>query len=144
MTARRMPLDSTLPEGAAFRFEDGALRLLLATSIYSIDATLRACYWLTERCYVHLSRPDNETIVVTLLAKDDADKTDALAWQFLNDLIDQQLRVTIQRETGSIRDLIVSQAFSDVDIIDDRGRGVVTGQAPPIDEDTLRKWRPVP
>jgi His-Xaa-Ser system protein HxsD len=47
-------------------------------------------------------------------------ETRSLAWQFLNDLVDNQLRVSIQEETAVVRNMIVEQAFSEVDVIDDR------------------------
>ena len=137
--------ESALPAGAAVRFEDGALRLTLATEIYSIGAILRSCYWLTDRCYVHLFPTDDGHVQVTLLAKSsEASETSTLAWDLLNSLVDNQLRVSIQQETAAVREMIVAQAFSDVDVIDDRGRAVRQGGAPDVDQRAITNWRPVP
>jgi His-Xaa-Ser system protein HxsD len=136
--------EAALPTGAAVRFEDSALRLTLSTEIYSIAAILRSCYWLTDRCYVHLAKANEGQVEVTLLAKSGGEsETSATAWHFLNDLIDQQLRVSIQQETSAVRDMIVAQAFSDVDVIDDRGRRVEPGSTPGVDESEITTWRPV-
>ena len=135
----------TLPAGAAVRFEDGALRLTLVTEIYSIGAILRSCYWLTDRCYVYLYPVDDGHVEVTLLAKSgEASETSRIAWDLLNSLIDNQLRVSIQLETTAVREMIVAQAFSDVDVIDDRGRAVREGGAPDVDQQAITNWRPVP
>ena len=137
--------EAALPAGAAIRFEDGALRLFLSTDIYSVGAILRSCYWLTDRCYVHLAPTNNGHIEATLIAKTgDESETSKVAWQFLNDLVDNQLRVSIQQETAAVRDMIVAQAFSDVDVIDDRGRRVGPGNIPGVDQSAITTWRPVP
>ncbi len=127
------------------RFSDGALQLTLSSDIYSVDAILRTCYWLTDRCYVHLSKAsDGQQVLATLVAKSGQEtETNAVAWQFLNELLDNQLRVSLQRETASIREMIVAQAFSDVDVIDDHGRPVSPGHAPEVDENSITTWRPV-
>jgi His-Xaa-Ser system protein HxsD len=134
-----------LPAGAAVRLEDGALRLTLSTKIYSIGAILRSCYWLTDRCYVHLAPASEGHVDVTLLAKVGKEATtSSAASEILNQLVDNQLRVSIQQETATVRELIVAQAFSDVDLIDDRGRPVGPGGTPRMDESTITTWRPVP
>jgi His-Xaa-Ser system protein HxsD len=134
--------EAALPAGTAVRFDDGALRLSLAAEIYSVGAILRSCYWLTDRCYVHLA-PSAGNVEVTLLAKAGKDnETNSLAWEFLNSLVDNQLRVSIQQETASVREMIVAQAFADVDVIDDRGRRV-GGNPPEVDQQAITTWRPV-
>jgi His-Xaa-Ser system protein HxsD len=137
------PPEAALPAGTAVRFDDGALRLSLATDIYSVGAILRSCYWLTNRCYVHLA-PNAGSIEVTLLVKTDAEtEPNSLAWEFLNSLVDNQLRVSIQQETAAVREMIVEQAFSDVDVIDDRGRRVAPSHPPEVDQQAITTWRPV-
>ena len=137
------PLAAALPAGAAVRFDDGALRLSLATDIYSVGAILRSCYWLTNRCYVHLA-PSAGSVEVTLLVKTGEEaETNTLAWEFLNSLVDNQLRVSIQQETAAVREMIVEQAFADVDVIDDRGRRVASSHPPEVDQQAITTWRPV-
>ena len=126
------------------RFGDGALRFSLATDLYSVGAILRSCYWLTDRCYVHLA-PNAGNVEVTLLSKaGEETQTNSMAWEFLNSLVDNQLRVSIQQETGAVREMIVAQAFADVDVIDDRGRRVATSHSPEVDQQAITTWRPAP
>ena len=139
--------ESQLPAGVATRLEDGALRISLSLDIYGLEAILRSCYWLTDRCFVYLAPPKEGLIEITLLAKNaESAKTDQLTWDFLNDLIDQRLRIDINTETRAIREMIVAQAFADVDLIDDRGRAVdhEASQTNRADQDTdgIKQWRP--
>ena len=141
--------ESQLPAGVARRFEDGALHISLSLDVYGLQAIFRSCYWLTDRCFVYLAPPKEGLIEVTLISKKvDSTQTDQLAWDFLNDLIDQRLRVDINAETREIREMIVAQAFADIDVIDDRGRPVTpdasqTNRAEQ-DPDGIKQWRPAP
>jgi His-Xaa-Ser system protein HxsD len=137
-----------LPKGVAYRFEDGALRIALSLDTYRLEAIFRSCYWLTDRCFVYLGPPREGVIEVTLIAKSRSDKdTDRLTWQFLNDLVDQQLRISINEETRTIREMIVAQAFADTDLIDDQGKPVnqsgLGDRRPNDDPEGMRQWRPV-
>lgn len=142
------PPERTLPDGACYRFDDGALRLSLSLDVYGLDAILRACYWITDRCYVYLAPPRDRLIEITLLAKDGGSiTTDRLVWDFLNDLIDQRLRIDVNRETRAIREMIVAQAFAETDLIDDRGRPIsdpslATQDKPNADPEGIERWRP--
>ena len=137
----------TLPAGVATRFEDGALRVTLSLDVYGLQAILRSCYWLTDRCFVYLAPPKEGQIEITLLARNtDTTQTDQLTWDFLNDLVDQQLRVDISAETRTIRETIVAQAFAEIDLIDDRGRPITRDSSPSDradqDPDGIKQWRP--
>jgi His-Xaa-Ser system protein HxsD len=137
--------EKLLPEGVARRFDDGALRVSLPVEVYGLDAIFRSCYWLTEHCFVYLGRPTASTVEVTLVAKSGRQiNTDQLTWDFLNDLVDQHLRVQIQGETRSIREMIVAQAFAEVDLIDDRGKAVDASVPKQLGDDPkgIRAWRP--
>jgi His-Xaa-Ser system protein HxsD len=140
-----LPPEKILPEGVTQRFEDGALRVSLPIDVYGLEAILRSCYWLTEHCFVYLGRPAAATVEITLVSKSGRPlETDQFTWDFLNDLVDQRLRVEIQAETRSIREMIVAQAFAEVDLIDDRGKVVDPsgGNQPGDDPEGIRRWRP--
>ena len=141
--------EAVLPKGVTYRFEDGALRVSLSIDVYGLDAIFRSCYWLTDRCYVYLAPPKDRLIEVTLAAKEGGvTMTDRLAWDFLNDLVDQRLRIDVNRETRTIREMIIAQAFAETDLIDDRGR-LISERGNPNqsgnDEDDpegIKSWRP--
>jgi His-Xaa-Ser system protein HxsD len=139
--------ESLLPKGVAYRFEDGALRISLSLDTYRLEAIFRSCYWLTDRCFVYLGPLRDGAIEVTLIAKSGSGTdTDRLTWQFLNDLVDQQLRISVNEETRTIREMIVAQAFADTDLIDDRGGPLSHDDAverrSDDDPEGIRRWRP--
>jgi His-Xaa-Ser system protein HxsD len=145
--ASSLPMDG-LPQGVSYRFEDGALRIALPLEVYGLAALFRSCYRLTDHSFVYLSAPKDGVIEVTLIAKTGrVTDTDQLAGDFLNDLIDQRLRVDIGEETRAIRELIVTQAFAPVDVIDDQGHPIgqreKSDAEPGDDPRGLKQWRPV-
>ncbi len=145
-TPSRPSPEKSLPEGVTRRFEDGALRVSLPVDVYGLEAIFRSCYRLTDRCYVYLGPPSNGVIEVTLVSKSARlVDTDELTWDFLNDLVDQHLRVHIHEETRAIREMIVAQAFAEVDLIDDRGTPLDAPGSPPRGDDPegIRTWRSV-
>lgn len=98
-------------------------RVLLAIevdlSLYSLQAVFRACYKLTNRCYLFLSyTEDPGWLAVTLLAKEGAEVSCDLAGELYNELLDQQIRETLSLEMGPIRELIVAQAFAEGNLLD--------------------------
>ena len=50
----------------------------------------------------------------TLESKNSAEISDIVGKQFMNNLIDQQVRENVNKEFSHIRDLIVEQAFKPV------------------------------
>jgi len=140
----RLNLQRILPEGAATRFDDGALRITLQLTVYDLRAVFRAAYWLTEKAYVYLSRPSDDRLEVTLIAKSgDSTATDQLGWKFLDDLVDHQLRVMLHRETATVRDLIVTQAFIDVDVVQSPAAQPANTKSAEMPE-AIRRWQPAP
>jgi His-Xaa-Ser system protein HxsD len=93
--------------------------------IYSLEAVLRACYKLTDRCYLLLARgmtPDR--LLVFTQAKHPEQGVEALIGELANELLDQQLRRVIAEEAGAVRELIVAQAFAEGNLLDgDRDDG---------------------
>jgi His-Xaa-Ser system protein HxsD len=98
---------------------DGELRFLVDEQVYSREAVLRACYWFTDRCYLFVSRPTPGHLLVAIRAKAGGPPLDAVAGDFGNALLDQQVRQDIQRETARLRELIVAKAFAEGNLLDD-------------------------
>ncbi len=140
--------EAALPKGVVHRFENGTLRLTIPIDVYGMDAIFRSGYWLTNRCYVYLAPPQGGLLDVTLVAKEGGvPLTDRLAWDFLNDLVDQRLRIDINRETRTIREMIVAQAFAETDLIDNCGRIVSEASEAPQsrhdDPEGIQTWQPM-
>jgi His-Xaa-Ser system protein HxsD len=81
--------------------------------IFSRDALFRACYQFTERCYLFLHSDIESSVVVDFRRRRLDTDLEELVGSFANELVAQQLRVDIARETKTIRELIVARAFAD-------------------------------
>jgi His-Xaa-Ser system protein HxsD len=93
------------------------------TTIYSISAVMRALYKFTGKYHGALARPaapGEARLTVTLTPKATTSRVDdtALTGDFLNELLDQQLREALEAEFGGIRELIVAHAFADTNLLD--------------------------
>jgi len=93
------------------------------TRLYSVPATMRAAYKFTGRYHVALQQSSESTdlaLTVTLSPKSSSQIFDegSVRGDFLNELLDQRLRETLEAEFGSLRELIVAQAFADANLLD--------------------------
>lgn len=96
---------------------NGGFFVSIDSNLYSNDAIVATLYKYTDRYYVHqqTSSENDNVINVVFEAKEDGSSiSNVVVKQFCNDLIDQQVRVTINRDFGHIRDLIVEEAFNPV------------------------------
>jgi His-Xaa-Ser system protein HxsD len=75
--------------------------------------TVRTCYVFTDRCYLFLERPDDDHLTVRFRKRNTGTDLTAIIGAFGNDLINQQLRVVLARETHGLREQIVKRAFAD-------------------------------
>jgi His-Xaa-Ser system protein HxsD len=103
----------TLPSGTGMLLSGEVLSVHVDTTVYGEEALFRACYQFTDKCYLFLRRGEGTTVVVDIKQRDRSVELSDLAGTFCNELIDQRLRVSISRETATIRDLIVRQAFAE-------------------------------
>ena len=104
----------------AWRLNVAHLALPVDLTIYSLDAVIRAAYKLTDRCFTFLERhPDRETeVVVYIVGRSQSSDLSALAFEFRNELVDQQLRCRLEEQFKDVRTLITAQAFSEGNLID--------------------------
>jgi His-Xaa-Ser system protein HxsD len=98
---------------------DSTAVLQVDTTLYELDAMLRACYKYTDRCYLFLTRePGTESLVnVFFISKRQSDLPTVMG-EFCNELVDQSLRLALSQEFGPLRELIVAQAFSEGNLLD--------------------------
>jgi His-Xaa-Ser system protein HxsD len=118
-----MPTSSSL-----FAIHDNVLSVDLDESVYSRDAVLRTAYWFTDRCYLYIARPAPGSFRVQLKSKAlkpdlDAGTLEEVAGEFLNSLLDHQIRRDIESETGRIRELLVAKAFAEAGTLEDTPPG---------------------
>lgn len=89
-------------------------------SVFELPAVLRACYKLTGRCHVFVARDrdDPGLVVVTLGTRSAEIDLRACIGELADELIDQQLRQQLAREAGSVREIIVAQAFAEGNLLE--------------------------
>ena len=95
---------------------DDALRpeltVAVDTTVYPLEAVYRACYGLTDRCYLWLDRTSDTAITVALTRKNANGDLSALRGEFGNLLIDHAVRRDINMKTAGIQEAIYRAAFS--------------------------------
>ena len=90
---------------------------------YEPEAIQRAAHAFTGRCYVHLESASNESVMVRLFPKQLSPDVctpaalAALVGEFGNAVLDHTLRIHLKRETNGIRNVLIAQAFSQVDLL---------------------------
>jgi His-Xaa-Ser system protein HxsD len=112
-------LRTSTAEPRTFALGETLLAVEVDLSLYGMQAVFRACYKLTGRCYVILSRTEEpDWLMVTLLAKTSEPIAGSLVGELYNELLDQQIRQTLETEMGAVRELIVAQAFAEGNLLD--------------------------
>ncbi len=82
-----------------------------AAGLYPVDAVKRAAYRFTDQCTIDIN-PLSDGIVCTLRATSAKSNMPVLEAAFRNEVLDQDLRLQIGKETEPLRNLILSLAFS--------------------------------
>jgi His-Xaa-Ser system protein HxsD len=97
-----------------------SIALEIDTSLYEPKSVLRACYKLTDRAYFFVSPcPETPSLLAVLLSgKREDENLTTLVGDLCNELLDQQIRESLAREAGSVRELIVAQAFAEGNLLD--------------------------
>lgn len=95
---------------------DGFVRLAIDTALYPETSIFRTCYLFTDRAYLYLRAGKKSEIIVEFRAKKNTDiPMRAIVGEFGNELLNQRIRLDLAAETRQIRELIVTQAFSEAD-----------------------------
>jgi len=102
----------------AWRVAD-AVAVPIDRSVYSMDAVLRAAYRFTDRAFIVLKIEAAHTSRMFALfsVRNNADLS-VVILEFQNELLDQQLRCSLEAKFSDVRTLIVAQAFSEGNLID--------------------------
>ena len=93
--------------------ENKTLKIVLDSKIYSKSTVLKSTYKFTDRAYIYISlnnTSDNKKFVIYINPKEGSDIS-ILSGDFMNELLDQELRATVLEQTHKIRDVIVTRAL---------------------------------
>jgi His-Xaa-Ser system protein HxsD len=102
----------------------------LSKGIYSKFSILRVCYWFSGDLSFQLAETEDEFLLIVkpLLTRPTLEQPTVRVveeWipQILNRLIDEELRVEVQRETASVRELVIAKAFAEAGVLEDSPPG---------------------
>lgn len=95
--------------------DDDKIIVKLAKELYERQAVFAAAHKLTDRFAVMIEPIDDYSVGVYIEPKrntnlDESTIDDAI-FEFFNDLLDEQVRLDLEKQYGSLRDIIVKQAF---------------------------------
>jgi His-Xaa-Ser system protein HxsD len=110
----------------------GSTTLVLDSCQFSRDAALRAAYWSSKDLDIEFPPSESQSVYTVVLKLKaalpmlDDSKPKSLAElvsEFQNALIDSELRVRVQRETSSVRELLLAKAFAEAGVLEDNPPG---------------------
>lgn len=85
----------------------------VSLKLYDNEAITSSCYKFSGNYFIHKNL-DGDNVIITLKSKESNVVTEEIVMKFCNDLIDQQIRIDVNKKFGHIRDLIVEEAFKPV------------------------------
>ena len=96
------------------------VNLIFDATVYSSDAIKKAAYRSINRFAVNIAKEGNE-IKCSLTFKDSATETQIKSYidDFKKEVLDQDLRELIKKETEGVRNLILAHTFSKTGLIKD-------------------------
>lgn len=105
-----------------YSIEDGKVRVSLYRLFFQREAVSAAAHRMTARFFIEMKSIDSERVGIMLEPKggtsgekrvsDDVLKEAAKV--FCNEVLDQQVRLDLEKRYGQIREMIVRQAFAPV------------------------------
>lgn len=97
----------------------GHIDLYFDSNVFSLETIKRALYRFADVCSFDIGLIDQQ-ISVTLHIATPANlvNTDDLCARIRNEVLDQDLRDTISKDTANIRTLILANAFSNTDLVE--------------------------
>jgi len=94
---------------------DGRLCITLHKEFYQPEAIRSAAYRFTDVCHVLVQASGDKDVAIVFETKaNQAVDLNVVIREFANEVLDQQVRLDLERRYGEIRKLIVKQAFAPV------------------------------
>jgi len=96
--------------------ETGVESFIVDPKVYRLDAVKKAAYKFADKYFVEVSMPEPQYIRVSARHKSGSKLSKDEQQEFLNEILDQELREVVAEETRGVRDLLLAQAFSKVSL----------------------------
>lgn len=109
-----------MAKGIISKTEDGKLLLTLSKEYFLREAVFAAAHKYSNICKVEIFPVGEYEVGVWLSLKEGVreEELHSIAEEFSNELIDQQIRLDLDKRNGRIRELIVKHAFAPLDNIE--------------------------
>ena len=94
------------------------IEIVLSKRLYQKEAVIAATYMFTMEFRAQIQPEGSDKVKVTLepINKEKPVDLEKTLTRFLNEIIDQQLRLDLDKSYGKLRELIVKKAFFPVDM----------------------------
>jgi His-Xaa-Ser system protein HxsD len=103
----------TSRNGLSSQIDADRILLRLDESLYSREAIINASYKFTDACAVRVDSGDSRNVDVQIRRRDGSvDNLGVIADNFCNEVLDQQVRLNLEKRYGRLREIIVEHAFS--------------------------------
>jgi len=102
-------------------FPDTVIKLSFDPLVYKLVAIKKAAYKFSDRCSTDIAMSDTEKqIEVNMVFRKALTQEENTLFreQFMNEVLDQDLREIIFQETEAVRNLILAQAFSKTSLLE--------------------------
>lgn len=86
------------------------IKLRIDPRIYSLSAVKKAIYDFTDRAFIEITIESDNAIGLSVRLKELS--TPNTIQELLNHILDHQVRIDLEAEFGSLRDIIAAQAFT--------------------------------
>jgi His-Xaa-Ser system protein HxsD len=95
--------------------------LLLDTSIYSLEAIKKTAYKFADRTSIIISPGSDSSVCVVFnfVGQNAKNNPEQIISDFCNELLDQDLREIVKKETGALRNVIIAHAFSRTSLVEE-------------------------
>lgn len=95
------------------KIKNNSLVLKINTKIYSPEAIYKTCYIFIDRAYLFLDGDPKREIEVKIKGQKKLRKIELekIAGEFMNELLNNSLRMKLSRENAKIRERIIGQAL---------------------------------
>ncbi|MDE2103404.1 MAG: His-Xaa-Ser system protein HxsD [Patescibacteria group bacterium] len=88
--------------------------LSLDTTVYSLEAIKRTAYKFADRASIVINRTSDAsvTVVFRFIGANEKNNPQQVIADFCNELLDQDLRELVKKQTEPLRNVIIAHAFS--------------------------------
>jgi His-Xaa-Ser system protein HxsD len=93
--------------------DNNSITVEINQGVYPLDSVYGASYTFIDRAYMRLDKKGKDEILVTITGKTETSAEDlhALGGEFLNELLNETLRLEISKKNKTIREMLINKAL---------------------------------